>query len=155
MNWKPLMQYWARCAHFFQNASCILERCACCNWRTGTPWLKTELLVNCLFSDISRVRNLTLNATAAIGTHSSVKSVIERTESLADDASRVMNGPLDLVSIEISTLIYVFPFLFMNVCYNCFCTCWKLESSWWRRVLDGSLSYQLVCTVSWIPTPRQ
>lgn len=73
--------------------------------------MKTELFVNCLFSDLSRVRNLTLNATAAIGTHSSVKSVIERTESLADDASRAMNGPLDLVSIKISTLIYVFSLI--------------------------------------------
>uniref|UniRef100_A0A8C3R9B8 Basement membrane-specific heparan sulfate proteoglycan core protein n=1 Tax=Cyanoderma ruficeps TaxID=181631 RepID=A0A8C3R9B8_9PASS len=64
-----------------------------------------QLLVNCLFSDLSRVRNVTLNATAAINTHSSVKSVIERTESLADDASRVVNGPLDLVSVKISILI--------------------------------------------------
>lgn len=54
---------------------------------------------------------MTLNATAAINTHSSVKSVIERTESLADDASRVVNGPLDLVSIKISILINIFPFL--------------------------------------------
>uniref|UniRef100_A0A8C3QB86 Laminin subunit alpha-1 n=1 Tax=Geospiza parvula TaxID=87175 RepID=A0A8C3QB86_GEOPR len=66
-----------------------------------------QRLADALESDLSRVRNLTLNTTAAIYTHSSVRSVIERTESLADDASRAVNGPLDLVSIKISTLIYV------------------------------------------------
>lgn len=76
--------------------------------------MKTELLVNSLFSGLSKVRNVTLNTTAAVYTHSSVKSVIERTESLADDASRVVNGPLDLVSINISILINVFPFLILE-----------------------------------------
>lgn len=76
--------------------------------------MKRELLVNSLFSGLSKVRNVTLNTTAAVYTHSSVKSVIERTESLADDASRVMNGPLDLVSINISILINVFPFLLLE-----------------------------------------
>uniref|UniRef100_A0A8C3R947 Laminin subunit alpha-1 n=1 Tax=Cyanoderma ruficeps TaxID=181631 RepID=A0A8C3R947_9PASS len=66
-----------------------------------------QRLADALESDLSRVRNVTLNATAAINTHSSVKSVIERTESLADDASRVVNGPLDLVSVKISILICV------------------------------------------------
>lgn len=76
--------------------------------------MKTELLVNSLFSGLSKVRNVTLNTTAAVYTHSSVKSVIERTESLADDASRVVNGPLDLVSINISILINIFPFLILE-----------------------------------------
>lgn len=75
--------------------------------------MKTELLVNSLFSGLSKVRNVTLNTTA-VYTHSSVKSVIERTESLADDASRVVNGPLDLVSINISILINIFPFLILE-----------------------------------------
>lgn len=79
-----------------------------------SAWLKTDLLVNCLFSGLSRVRNVTLNTTAAIYTHSSVKSVIEKTESLADDASRVVNGPLDFVSINISILIYIFTFLILE-----------------------------------------
>ncbi|XP_010221580.1 PREDICTED: laminin subunit alpha-1, partial [Tinamus guttatus] len=57
---------------------------------------QVQRLANILESDISKVRNRTLNATAAVYTHSSVKSVIERTEILADDASRVVNGPLDL-----------------------------------------------------------
>lgn len=61
--------------------------------------MKTELLVNSLFSGLAEVRNVTLNTTAAVYTHSSLQSVIERTESLADDASRVVNGPLDLVSV--------------------------------------------------------
>lgn len=106
------MQHWARCARFFRvhhvfwkDEHVVIEDMEL------SAWLKTELLVICLFSDLSRVRNVTLNATAAIYTHSSVKSVIERTESLADDASRVVNGPLDLVSIKISIWIYVFPFL--------------------------------------------
>ncbi|KAJ7400530.1 hypothetical protein BTVI_104660 [Pitangus sulphuratus] len=55
-----------------------------------------QRLADALESGLSKVRNVTLNTTAAIYTHSSVRSVIERTESLADDASRVMNGPLDL-----------------------------------------------------------
>lgn len=76
--------------------------------------MKTELLVNSLFSGLSKVRNVTLNTTAAVYAHSSVKSVIERTESLADDASRVVNGPLDLVSINISILINIFPFLILE-----------------------------------------
>lgn len=61
--------------------------------------MKTELLVNSLFSGLAEVRNVTLNTTAAVYAHSSLQSVIEKTESLADDASRVVNGPLDLVSV--------------------------------------------------------
>uniref|UniRef100_A0A8C3CUE0 Laminin subunit alpha-1 n=1 Tax=Cairina moschata TaxID=8855 RepID=A0A8C3CUE0_CAIMO len=61
-----------------------------------------QRLADALESGLSKIRNVTLNATAAVYTHSNVKSVIERTESLADDASRVVNGPLDLVSIDIS-----------------------------------------------------
>uniref|UniRef100_A0A8B9DNQ1 Laminin subunit alpha-1 n=1 Tax=Anser cygnoides TaxID=8845 RepID=A0A8B9DNQ1_ANSCY len=64
-----------------------------------------QRLADALESGLSKIRNVTLNATAAVYTHSNVKSVIERTESLADDASRVVNGPLDLVSIDISILI--------------------------------------------------
>uniref|UniRef100_A0A8C3PRK5 Basement membrane-specific heparan sulfate proteoglycan core protein n=1 Tax=Calidris pygmaea TaxID=425635 RepID=A0A8C3PRK5_9CHAR len=60
-----------------------------------------QRLADALESGLSKVRNVALNTTATVYTHSSVKSVIERTESLADDASRVMNGPLDLVSINI------------------------------------------------------
>uniref|UniRef100_A0A8B9DK31 Laminin subunit alpha-1 n=1 Tax=Anser cygnoides TaxID=8845 RepID=A0A8B9DK31_ANSCY len=56
-----------------------------------------QRLADALESGLSKIRNVTLNATAAVYTHSNVKSVIERTESLADDASRVVNGPLDLV----------------------------------------------------------
>lgn len=56
---------------------------------------------------------MTLNATAAVYTHSNVKSVIERTESLADDASRVVNGPVDLVSTDTSILIN-FPTILEN-----------------------------------------
>uniref|UniRef100_U3ISC0 Laminin subunit alpha-1 n=1 Tax=Anas platyrhynchos platyrhynchos TaxID=8840 RepID=U3ISC0_ANAPP len=56
-----------------------------------------QRLVDALESGLSKIRNVTLNATAAVYTHSNVKSVIERTESLADDASRVVNGPVDLV----------------------------------------------------------
>uniref|UniRef100_A0A8C3KD52 Basement membrane-specific heparan sulfate proteoglycan core protein n=1 Tax=Calidris pygmaea TaxID=425635 RepID=A0A8C3KD52_9CHAR len=63
-----------------------------------------QRLADALESGLSKVRNVALNTTATVYTHSSVKSVIERTESLADDASRVMNGPLDLVSINISLL---------------------------------------------------
>ncbi|RMC15554.1 hypothetical protein DUI87_07750 [Hirundo rustica rustica] len=63
-----------------------------------------QRLADALESDLSRVRSVTLNATAAIYTHSSVKSVIERTESLADDASRVVNGPLDLPEESFSLL---------------------------------------------------
>uniref|UniRef100_A0A8B9TFS9 Laminin subunit alpha-1 n=1 Tax=Anas platyrhynchos TaxID=8839 RepID=A0A8B9TFS9_ANAPL len=56
-----------------------------------------QRLADALESGLSKIRNVTLNATAAVYTHSNVKSVIERTESLADDASRVVNGPVDLV----------------------------------------------------------
>lgn len=83
-------------------------------------YLEKKLLVNSVFSGLSKVRNVTLNTTAAVYTHSSVKSVIERTESLADDASRVMNGPLDLVSINISILINIFPFLVLE-CFFFIC----------------------------------
>uniref|UniRef100_A0A8V0X4B6 Laminin subunit alpha-1 n=2 Tax=Gallus gallus TaxID=9031 RepID=A0A8V0X4B6_CHICK len=55
-----------------------------------------QRLADALESGLSKVKDVTLNATAAVYTHSSVKNVIERTESLADDASRVVNGPLDL-----------------------------------------------------------
>uniref|UniRef100_A0A8C5X3Z9 Laminin subunit alpha 1 n=1 Tax=Malurus cyaneus samueli TaxID=2593467 RepID=A0A8C5X3Z9_9PASS len=64
-----------------------------------------QRLADALESGLSRVRNVTLNTTAAIYTHSSVQSVIERTESLADDASRAVNGPLDLVSITAHVLV--------------------------------------------------
>uniref|UniRef100_A0A8C0ER55 Laminin subunit alpha-1 n=1 Tax=Bubo bubo TaxID=30461 RepID=A0A8C0ER55_BUBBB len=73
-----------------------------------------QRLADALESGLSKVRSVTLNTTAADYTHSSVKSVIERTESLADDASRVVNGPLDLVSINISILINVFSFLILE-----------------------------------------
>lgn len=85
--------------------------------------MKKELLVNSLISGLSKVRNVTLNTTAAVYTHSSVKSVIEITESLADDASRVVNAPLDFVSIDISILVKFFPFLIWNICSSWFCTC--------------------------------
>ncbi|KAJ7414023.1 laminin subunit alpha 1 [Willisornis vidua] len=65
---------------------------------------QSQRLADALESGLSKVRNVTLNTTAAIYTHSSVKSVIERTESLADDASRVMNGPLDLPEESFSLL---------------------------------------------------
>uniref|UniRef100_A0A8B9TDP0 Laminin subunit alpha 1 n=1 Tax=Anas platyrhynchos TaxID=8839 RepID=A0A8B9TDP0_ANAPL len=64
-----------------------------------------QRLADALESGLSKIRNVTLNATAAVYTHSNVKSVIERTESLADDASRVVNGPVDLVSTDTSILI--------------------------------------------------
>uniref|UniRef100_A0A672TFA1 Laminin subunit alpha-1 n=1 Tax=Strigops habroptila TaxID=2489341 RepID=A0A672TFA1_STRHB len=66
-----------------------------------------QRLADALESGLSKVRNVTLNTTAAVYTHSSVKSVIEITESLADDASRVVNAPLDFVSIDTSILINV------------------------------------------------
>lgn len=71
---------------------------------------------NSLFSGLLKVRNVTLNTTAAVYSHSSVKSVIEITESLADDASRVVNAPLDFVSIDISILVNFSPFLVWNIC---------------------------------------
>ncbi|NXI37250.1 LAMA1 protein, partial [Galbula dea] len=63
-----------------------------------------QSLADALESGLSAVRNMTLNTTAAVYTHSSVQSVIERTESLADDASRVVNGPLDLPEESLSLL---------------------------------------------------
>lgn len=63
-----------------------------------------QRLADALESGLSKIRNVTLNATAAVYTHSNVKSVIERTESLADDASRVVNGPLDLPEESLSLL---------------------------------------------------
>ncbi|GAB0182708.1 laminin subunit alpha-1 [Grus japonensis] len=65
---------------------------------------QVQRLADALESGLSKVRNVTLNTTAAIYAHSSVKSVIERTESLADDASRVVNGPLDLPEESFSLL---------------------------------------------------
>ncbi|KFQ65922.1 Laminin subunit alpha-1, partial [Pelecanus crispus] len=63
-----------------------------------------QRLADALESGLSKVRNVTLNTTAAVYTHSSVRSVIERTASLADDASRVVNGPLDLPEESLSLL---------------------------------------------------
>lgn len=103
---------------------------------------KIELFVNFLLSGLLKVKDVTLNATAAVYTHSSVKNVIERTESLADDASRVVNGPLDLVSIDISILTSL-SFSFWNICSAGVFTCWNLDH------LDGcSLFCLLIYTVS-------
>ncbi|NXY84481.1 LAMA1 protein, partial [Alcedo cyanopectus] len=63
-----------------------------------------QRLADALESGLSKVRNVSLTTSAAIHTHSSVQSVIERTESLADDASRVVNGPLDLPEESLSLL---------------------------------------------------
>lgn len=103
---------------------------------------KIELFVNFLLSGLSKVKDVTLNATAAVYTHSSVKNVIERTESLADDASRVVNGPLDLVSIDISILTSL-SFSFWNIWSAGVFTCWNLDHT------DGcSLFCLLIYTVS-------
>ncbi|OXB66455.1 hypothetical protein ASZ78_007505 [Callipepla squamata] len=63
-----------------------------------------QRLADALQSGLSKVKDVTVNATAAVYTHSSVKNVIERTESLADDASRVVNGPLHLPDETLSLL---------------------------------------------------
>ncbi|OXB73578.1 UNVERIFIED_CONTAM: hypothetical protein H355_003880 [Colinus virginianus] len=63
-----------------------------------------QRLADALQSGLSKVKDVTVNATAAVYTHSSVKNVIERTESLADDASRVVNGPLHLSDETLSLL---------------------------------------------------
>ncbi|XP_061212315.1 laminin subunit alpha-1 isoform X2 [Neopsephotus bourkii] len=63
-----------------------------------------QRLADALESGLSKVRNVTLNTTAAVYTHSSVKNVIEVTESLADDASRVVNAPLDFPEESLSLL---------------------------------------------------
>uniref|UniRef100_A0A8B9S3L0 Laminin subunit alpha-1 n=1 Tax=Apteryx owenii TaxID=8824 RepID=A0A8B9S3L0_APTOW len=78
-----------------------------------------QRLSNTLEGGLSKVRNMTWNATAAVYTHSSVKSVIERTEILADDASRVVNGPLDLVSIYIN-ISNSFTFLILEYVFLSF-----------------------------------
>lgn len=103
---------------------------------------KIVLSVNFLFSGLSKVKDVTLNATAAVYTHSNVKNVIERTESLADDASRIVNGPLDLVSIDISIFTSL-SFSFWNICSVGVFTCWNLD-----HPDGGSLPCLLIYNVS-------
>uniref|UniRef100_A0A8C8SLG0 Laminin subunit alpha-1 n=1 Tax=Pelusios castaneus TaxID=367368 RepID=A0A8C8SLG0_9SAUR len=59
-----------------------------------------QRLAEALDSGLSNVRNVSLNATSAVDAHS-IKSLIEKTENLADDASRVIVKSLDSVSIDV------------------------------------------------------
>uniref|UniRef100_A0A7M4EVN4 Laminin subunit alpha-1 n=1 Tax=Crocodylus porosus TaxID=8502 RepID=A0A7M4EVN4_CROPO len=59
-----------------------------------------QRLADVLDSGLSNVRNVSLNATSTVYAHPNIKSLIESTESLADDASRIIIDPLDLVSPE-------------------------------------------------------
>ncbi|EMP33411.1 Laminin subunit alpha-1 [Chelonia mydas] len=54
-----------------------------------------QKLAEALDSGLSNVRNVSLNATNAVHAHSSITNLIEKTENLADDASRVITNPLD------------------------------------------------------------
>ncbi|XP_038249040.1 laminin subunit alpha-1 [Dermochelys coriacea] len=54
-----------------------------------------QKLAEVLDSGLSNVRNVSLNATNDVHAHSSITSLIERTENLADDASRVITNPLE------------------------------------------------------------
>ncbi|XP_074843522.1 laminin subunit alpha-1 isoform X4 [Carettochelys insculpta] len=54
---------------------------------------KFQKLAEALDSGLSKVRNVSLKEDA-VDTHSSISSLIERTENLADDASRIITNPL-------------------------------------------------------------
>uniref|UniRef100_A0A8C8SN99 Laminin subunit alpha-1 n=1 Tax=Pelusios castaneus TaxID=367368 RepID=A0A8C8SN99_9SAUR len=75
-----------------------------------------QRLAEALDSGLSNVRNVSLNATSAVDAHS-IKSLIEKTENLADDASRVIVKSLDSVSIDVGILGYfLYLILVLNTC---------------------------------------